>query len=253
MSNGYREFEFDLPQALLTHLILAFDSMESAILTPEAVAAMPEVQGVYLLFHQERLVYIGKTDAQSGLRQRLGRHAWTIQHRKNLNPLDVTFKGIRVFVFTAIDLESQLIQHYRASSPVAWNYSGFGSNDPGRERDTTNARPEGFDVQFPVDIDRPLLIDLESPSTAFAVLSAMRKNLPYTLRFETATRGSRRGHPDLAASSMTLPQPPFTTRDLLYRVLESLPSGWQATLLSGRVVLYKEHRDYAFGEIIARS
>ena len=125
MPPGYREFEFDLPQALLAHLIQAFDTMGPGPLTPEVVELIPEAQGVYQLFHRGTLVYIGKTDAQSGLRQRLSRHAWTVQHRKNLDPLEVSFKAIRVYVFTAIDLETQLIQHYKATASVAWNLAGL--------------------------------------------------------------------------------------------------------------------------------
>ena len=252
MPPGYREFEFDLPQALLSHLIQAFDAMDVGSLAPEVVSEIPEAQGVYQLFHQNRLVYIGKTDAQAGLRQRLNRHAWTIQHRRNLDPAEVTFKAIRVFVFTAIDLETQLIQHYRAAG-VAWNFSGFGSNDPGRQRDTTNARPEGFDAQFPVDLNRTITLEIEPPATAFSVLAALRKSLPYTLRFEAASRMSRRSHPDLENATVTLPAVPYTTREWLTHIIQNLPHGWQGTLLAGRVILYKEVRNYAFGEIIARS
>jgi hypothetical protein len=250
---GYREFEFDLPQALLINLVRAFDSMEGASLMPDLVTAIPEAQGVYQLFHQGALVYIGKTDAQAGLRERLTRHAWTVQHRKNLDPAQVSFKAIRVFVFTAIDLETQLIQHYRASGPVAWNFSGFGSNDPGRERDTTNIKPEGFDAQFPVDLDRKVVLDVASPAFASEALTALRRALPYTFRFESAGRGSRKPHPDLEEAAVSLPSRVFTTRELLVHIARSLPPGWQATLLAGRVILYKENREYPFGEVIVRS
>jgi len=250
---GYREFEFDLPQALLAHLIQAFDTMEPGPLTPEVVELIPEAQGVYQLFHRNTLVYIGKTDAQSGLRQRLSRHAWTVQHRKNLAASDVSFKAIRVYVFTAIDLETQLIQHYKSTATVAWNSSGFGSNDPGRERDTTNARPEGFDAQFPVDLDRQTSIMMESSGSAQDALVALRKSLPYTLRFEASARGSRKAHPDLQSTKILPLVEAYTTRQLLVHIVRSLPSGWQATLLPGRVIIYKEQRDYEFGEAIARS
>ena len=225
MPPGYREFEFDLPQALLVNIIQAFSSMEYAALTPEDVEVIPETQGVYQLFHQNILVYIGKTDAQAGLKERLRRHARTIQHRKNLDASQVTFKAVRIFVFTAIDLETQLIQHYRSSNPAVWNFSGFGSNDPGRERDTTNARPEGFDAQFPVDLDRRISLNIQPSANAFDVLVALRKALPYTLRFEAVARGSRQGHTDLNATSITLPPEPFTTRDLLIYLIRSLPPG----------------------------
>jgi hypothetical protein len=172
MPPGYREFEFDLPQALLAHLVRTFDSVEDAPLTPESVTEIPEAQGVYQLFHQRRLVYIGKTDAEAGLKQRLGRHAWTVQHRRNLDTSEVSFKAVRVFVFTALDLETQMIRHYRCTRPVPWNDSGFGSNDPGKERDTTNAKAEGFDAQFPVDLDRtvPSISSRQRPGSVFWLL-----------------------------------------------------------------------------------
>jgi hypothetical protein len=109
---GFIEFEFDLPEALLTNLVRVFDSMDSADLTQENVAQIADAQGVYQLLLDGQLVYIGKTDAEAGLRKRLERHARTIQHRLNLDATRVTFKAVRVFVFTAIDLETQLIRHY---------------------------------------------------------------------------------------------------------------------------------------------
>jgi hypothetical protein len=123
---GFSEFEFDLPDALLASLIVAFDNMNSAPLDLEHVGELPEAQGVYQLYLDDEIVYIGKTDAKSGLLKRLSRHACKIQHRQNLTVAQVTFKAIRVFVFTAVDLESQLIRHYRGVSPVSWNNGGFG-------------------------------------------------------------------------------------------------------------------------------
>ena len=183
MIAGFEEFEFDLPDALLTHLIQALDGMAGTPLLPANVQEIPEAQGVYQLSLKGEIVYIGKTDADAGLRARLERHAWTIQHRRNLGPEDVTFKALRVFVFTAVDLETQLIRHYRSSSPVAWNDSGFGSNDPGRERDTTNAKPEGFDSLFPIDFDRSLDLTFPESLTASAVLvaSAITQNRPMSI------------------------------------------------------------------------
>jgi len=253
MPPGYREFEFDLPRALLAHLVETFDSMEDAPLTPAAVTEIPEAQGVYQLFHQRKLVYVGKTDAEAGLRQRLGRHAWTVQHRRNLDTEEVSFKAVRVFVFTAMDLETQMIKHYRRKESVPWNDSGFGSNDPGKERDTTNARAEGFDAQFPVDLDRTVTLNFESPASGFSILAALRRWLPYTLRFELEAPRSRKGHSDLYTKAITLPPAPLTTRQLLVHVITALPPGWQGTLLAGRVILYKQHREFTFGEIIARS
>lgn len=250
MTIGFIEFEFDLPDALLASLIKVFDQMSAAALMPANVDSLPEAQGVYQLLLGDEIVYIGKTDAEAGLRRRLQRHAWTIQHRQNLNSSDVSFKAVRVFVFTAIDLETQLIRHYGSSRPVPWNNSGFGSNDPGRNRDTTDLKPEGFDARYPIDLDHTVKLELPTHISVHSVLTALRASLPYTLRIE----GGRRGHADFtAATSPALPPLPLTTRLVINAVLKALPAGWQATALAGRIILYRENREYAFGTVIGRS
>lgn len=247
---GFVEFEFDLPDALLTSIEAVFDRLDSAPLLPSNVEGIPEAQGVYMLLLRDDIVYIGKTDAEAGLKNRLSRHAWTIQHRLNLNPNEVTFKAVRVFVFTAMDLETQLIRHYRERKSVSWNFSGFGSNDPGRQRDTTNVKPEGFDISYPIDIDRELDIDIGGNPTAAELLRAMKEVLPYTLRFERAARGGRQPHPDLTAARVMLPSRPFTTRALIVAAVRALAPGWQATALPSRVIIYRESRQYEYGTII---
>jgi hypothetical protein len=252
MIGGFREFEFDLPEALLASLIRMFDIMPSAPLLSENVLQLPEAQGVYQLLHDDVIVYIGKTDAEAGLRQRLERHAWTIQHRCNLEPAKVFFKAIRVFVFTAIDLETQLIAHYGHGTTVSWNRSGFGSNDPGRERDTTKLKPNGFDANFPVDLDRPIRIEGKDVTTAATLLSALRGAVPYTVRSESSPHNPRKPHPDLEVQ-MTFDSNRATAREVVEAVVAALPEGWQATLLPGRVILYKERKVYSAGSVIAIS
>lgn len=254
LTAGFVEFEFDLPDALLASLIKICDGMSAASLTPQNVITIPEAQGVYQLLHNGKIVYIGKTDADAGLRRRLERHAWTIQHRLNLAPADVTFKAVRIFVFTAIDLEAQLIRHYSNVAPLLWNNSGFGSNDPGRNRDDTDLRPTGFDAKYPIDLDHDVHFSVETGTSASAVLTGLRAALPYTLRVEAEERNKRRSHAELVSTIVkTLPAAPRTTRSVLLAVLASLPPGWQATALAGRVILYRETKSYRFGSIIGRS
>src|SRR5262245_21719866 len=112
MIPGYMDFEFDLPRALLVRLVQVLDSLPPAALDEEFLNAIPDAQGVYQLFLNGDLVYIGKTDAEAGLRKRLDRHRRKIQHRNGLDPNQMFFKAVRIYVFTAIDLETQLINHY---------------------------------------------------------------------------------------------------------------------------------------------
>jgi hypothetical protein len=245
---GFFEFELDLPEALLSSLVKIFDAMSGAPLLPANVNEIPEAQGVYQLLLDGEVVYIGKTDAEAGLKNRLRRHAYSIQHRSNLDPENVTFKAVRVFVFTAMDLETQLISHYGSS---AWNFSGFGSNDPGRNRDNTRLKPEGFDASYPIDIDRQVDIEWPENPAAAQIVKSLKAALPYTFRYESRP-GGRKLHPDFEAAQVTLSAGPHTVRTLVEAVIQALPTGWQATALPSRVILYRETTEYVYGTVIAR-
>ena len=226
-NDGYIEFEFDLPGALLAHLVSALDGMIPAVMSPENLVKIPETQGVYQLFLDGQLVYIGKTDGEAGLKHRLERHSRKFLHRTGIDLARVTFKAVRIFVFTAVDLETQLIAHYGGSAIVKWNGSGFGSNDPGRERDTTKYKDEHFDAQFPIDIDVPLDGEILGKGTAAVVLKRLRNLLPYTFRFEG---GVKQKHPDLEGIEVDVSNLK-TVRQVLEKILKKLPIGWQATAL----------------------
>jgi len=236
MTPGYTEFEFDLPEALLAKLVRVFDDVQAAPLLPDIVREVPEEQGVYQLFLIKDgvagLVYIGKTDAASGLRSRLSRHATKILHRVGLRPEDVLFKAVRVYVFTAVDLETQLIDHYGGTAKVSWNGSGFGSNDPGRERDTTTYKVDHFDAQFPIDMNLPISFDLPTTGTAAETLRILKRHLPYLVRFQLLRKNSRSAHDDLEHTTISLdPTKPFTPESIIAQTVEQLPVGWHATRL----------------------
>ena len=252
----FKEFEFDLPGALKAGLISLLDGMETGPLQPNVAAEVPEAQGVYQLFYEGTLVYVGKTDAEAGLRTRLTRHARKIMHRPTLTGA-VRFKAVRIMVFSAMDLETQLIKHYRFlnNGAAAWNGSGFGSNDPGRERETTNRQPDGFDDKHPISIDLPgeyLAPGTVPVATALADLKAV---LPYTLRYETlrdergrAQRG--RPHTDLLAAEVSIPPTPQTVRGLMLAIRAAVGTDWQATAFASHVILYKESRLYQYGTVL---
>jgi hypothetical protein len=248
---GFKTLEFDLPSALLEQVITMFGGMAPAPLSTDDTALIPNAQGVYQLFHRERLVYVGKTDADAGLKQRLSRHSWAIKSRHNLNVEDMTFKAIQVLVFSAMDLETALIKHYKKiKEPPVWNGSGFGNNDPGRRRDTTALKEDGFDALYPINIDQPIIVGWDPSSTALRVLTILAQAVPYTVRHEKT---------DDAVAELEAAHPqPFngqtTAREVISRICSVLSEGWQATRLSGRVIMYRERVDnYPGSEVIARS
>lgn len=254
MIPGYVDFEFDLPRALLERLIQILDGLKPVPLSSEFLYDIPDTQGVYQLLLDGDLVYIGKTDAEAGLRKRLDRHRLKIQHRNGLNPNQVAFKAVRIYVFTPVDLETQLIKHYGGPSAVRWNGSGFGSNDPGRERDTTGYKSNHFDALFPIDINRPLDLEIPAWDTAAGILSVLKTAVPYVLRYQGAGRGRRSPHSDLTDTMVSMSSiSPVTTKAVIEAVVRQLPTGWQATYLLSHVILYKETKTYPQGEIIAYS
>lgn len=259
MTLGYVEFEFDLPEALLAKLVTVLDDVEPAPLLPDVVREVPEEQGVYQLFLRRQgkleIVYIGKTDAESGLRDRLSRHAIKILNRVGLDPADVLFKAVRVYVFTAVDLETQLIAHYGGVARVNWNGSGFGSNDPGKERDTTTYKPDHFDTQFPIDMSKPIEFALPERGSAALILKTLKRGLTYLLRFETSSRGSRLGHADFENTPVMIdPAKPKTAESIIAQVVAHLPAGWHATALPSHIIIYKnDNRKFPSGRLVARS
>ena len=253
MTAGYVDFEFDLPGALLSRLVEVLDGMDSATLNAGNISEIPEAQGVYQLLLENGLVYIGKTDSEAGLSRRLSRHHSKIQHRIGLEPEGVSFKAVRIYVFTAVDLEAQLISHY--GGEVEWNGSGFGSNDPGRERDTSRYREGHFDLKYPIDIDRVLGLDLPNSLTAAQVFTGLKTTLPYVFRFQGEGPRSRRPHPDLVDALVSIPETSaLSVRQMMETTVPRLPAGWRATKLPSHIILYKnDTRQFPSGEEIARS
>lgn len=254
MPTFFEELEFDLPKALIASLIELLDGMPQGELTEANVAMVGNEQGVYQLFLDGKLVYIGKTDAEAGLQARLRRHSKKILGRKNLSSARVTFKAVRVYVFTAMDLEELLIKKYDLNSNNSWNNSGFGSNDPGRERDTSTLKAHHFDKKFPMDYD--YLIDVSANGEPQKISDVLKKlkdpeTCPHLIRFQTAGGGGRAPHPDLENTDVVIPTGLEPIRQTLQRLKGALGTDWQITALPGYVIGYKERRDYKEGEILS--
>ncbi|HBO4367895.1 GIY-YIG nuclease family protein [Pseudomonas aeruginosa] len=248
----FKDLEFDLPSALLAQLVDLFERMTPGPLNEETVLEVPEEQGVYQLFFNGELVYVGKTDADAGLRQRLLRHAKKIRSRRNLHQSQVTFKAVRVYVFTAMDLEDLLIKHYRGSGiSLAWNLSGFGSNDPGRKRDKSHIKQGHFDRLFPIDLNFEVRVvqPMDDHSVA-EVLRQLKAQLAYTVRFQNKGANSKKPHSDLEGTMVRLRSEKDSVLNALRQVKAALGGAWQITALPGYVIIYRERERYPQGEVI---
>ncbi|WP_395019812.1 hypothetical protein [Dongia sp.] len=261
---GYNEFELDIERVLREQLADFFGQIDSAPLTQANIQTIPaKAKGAYILLHKGVPVYAGKTDTRHGFRNRLDRHWFTLQHRKGLDIADMSFKAVRVMVFSNFDVEAILIERMRAIDPnyLEWNDSGFGSNDPGRNRD--GQAPADIDEQWPIDLDMEIDPGQKGPRDLLGLLIQMKDNLPYTFRYDTDLIGKKKngkplyakytvGHKDYQGKQVMLPHgTALTFRDVLKLVVAQLP-GWQATVFSNRVILYPEHENYPYAKDIIR-
>jgi hypothetical protein len=140
-------FDFDLDRGIRDQVV---EKLEESPLLELRRNAGPAESGIYVLYHGEVLVYVGKasrgtTKSKRTLRARLNEHVKKISERQNIELSNARCRYLMFksewWVFAA---EFALITHYHPE----WNESGFGSKVPGRGRPGT-ARVSRWDEQFP--------------------------------------------------------------------------------------------------------
>jgi hypothetical protein len=246
---NYGRFEIDIISALSSQLIVALEKLEVGLLTESGISSLESGQGVYQLFHGKRLVYVGQARS---LKKRLAEHHEKISGRRNIDILEMGFKCLFVHQnWTALAPEDALIKYHRklGKGNCPWNGNGFGPHDPGRQRETTNKTPEGFDATYPIKEHWCCSWINAGEDTAENLLRSLKRGLPYLLRFETAEAKSSKPHPDLIGTKVKVPRKGMPAEELLRLVAMSL-HGWQATVFPGHMILYKEHQVYKHGRVI---
>jgi len=140
-------FDFDLDRGIR---VQAVEKLEASPLLPLQKNVGPHSSGIYALYFNGKLVYIGKaskgtTKSKRTLRGRLNEHVSKIEGRPNITLDDMTCRYLTFqsewWVFAA---EFALIAHY----DPPWNESGFGSKVPGKGRPGTH-RVSRWNEQFP--------------------------------------------------------------------------------------------------------
>ena len=144
-------FDIDLHRALREQLIEKLADIETGALTHENLATVPQERGVYQLYHNGELVYVGKAER---LRSRITKHLKKIQGRTNLELSEMAFKCLWMSPnWTTLAPEKQLIDFYTSERKAVWNGNGFGPNDPGAGREDRNNPPAMFDERYPIKAD----------------------------------------------------------------------------------------------------
>lgn len=126
------------------------EKLEESPRLPLVKGAGPQESGIYALYFEGRLVYVGKvsrgtTKSKRTLRARLSEHRIKISKRQNITLSKMECRYLTFvsewWVFAA---EFALMAHYNPD----WNDSGFGSKVPGKGRPGTH-RVSRWDTLFP--------------------------------------------------------------------------------------------------------
>lgn len=232
----HSDFRLSITKALGDQLAAALATLVAIPLTEENLnPGVDERPGVYQLYLDGDFVYVGKAD--KSLRDRLGNHLRKISGRRNIDLTRVTFSCLYVAEdFSALAPEQLLISHHKGRGGVPWNNNGFGNKDPGRRRDTTVLKEKHFDVEFPIDLDAPLLGVRAGKVTVDSFLKTLKAGLPYVFRYADPPRS--------ALDLLDVPKPDLTAHEAFRLVSEALSSDWQITALMGYVIMYKESQEY---------
>src|SRR5699024_8774888 len=110
--------------------------LEAVELSAQTVSTLRDQPGVYELFLDGELVYVGK--AGQNLQERLSVHLRKLGGRTFGLRERCTFKAIYILEdLNAFGPEYLLIEDAKQEGRAPWNFNGFGNKDPGRQRDTT--------------------------------------------------------------------------------------------------------------------
>lgn len=232
------DFKLSITQALADQLAERLQPLRPASLCDDSLEQVENRPGVYELFLGDQRVYVGK--ASRSLPTRLRKHVRKLSGRSGMLSEKVSF----VCLYVDEDLEAAgpetlLIKKYRGVGGAPWNTNGFGNNDPGRRRDTSEIAADHFDALYPINLD----VTVELAHGLWSVgefLTEVKRKLPYNLRYERATTAARHNY----QASVHVESPAQSVRQLAGLIISALPVGWQLTAFPGYAILYKETLDY---------
>jgi hypothetical protein len=226
----HEEFVLSITQALGDQIDKTLATLTPATLDLQHIAQLKPKPGVYQIFIDESLVYVGKAD--KSLPSRLTKHYHKIRGRQGIRIEDATFVCLYVQSdFVAVAPERLLISRHRADGQAAWNSNGFGANDPGQQRDNTRIKSEHFDSHYPINLDLELTNAPTTPLPLPEYADWLRGALPYTFRIASE-------HAKLSSVQVPVPSQPLTASSALEALASALTAPWQIVALRGYVIAY---------------
>lgn len=246
------DFILSITQAMREQLMFAIRELEPVKLDSDHLEPIQRRPGVYQLFLDGVSVYVGK--AVDDLKGRLARHSYKLSGR--YDPSDTTgsnlidrmsFRCMYINVdIDALAPEKMMIQQFKELGEAPWNNSGFGNNDPGRERDTSTVKLAHFDRLYPINLD----VDLTPKERMLAkgavpindlqeALQVIKSSMPFLMRYGQS-------HPNkkvFKSIDVTADNVAGTTKTVsgwLDWIADKLPAGWSITALPGYIISYEE-------------
>lgn len=238
------EFKLSISQALTDQLREHLAELTPAPLTPENLALLDKRQGIYQLYKDRQLVYVGS--ASDALPRRLGLHLRKIRGRRNISIEEIAFTCLYVDEdLTVLAPEDRLIKVSQSEGAAPWNTGGFGNNDPGRRRDESHVSENHFDSLYPIELEWPCDPIKAGDQTAAELLAKLKRALPFVLRYERTSTAKR----DYGDVDISVPSDGMPAKALLELIADALPR-YQVTALPGYVIVYLEEKNYPSGLVI---
>lgn len=244
------EFRLSITRALGDQLADALAMLTPTLLTTEHIRALKARGGVYQIYRDGELVYIGKADRS--LVDRVAAHRRKISGRVGIALEEMTFTAIYVDEdLSAVAPETLLINRHRGRGQVPWNFNGFGNKDPGKERDTSKIEETHFDSLYPANLDYVCSTIGVGAYTVGEVLGLLKEELPYVFRFQDGNKRTS-SQPQEYRSTIVDVLTSNPTADSLFELLAASLPHWQITALPGYVIMYRESRRYASARKVYR-
>lgn len=237
MSPFVDEFNLSVTVALRDQLMSKLKELDTSELDVAAMETLDRRGGVYQLFLDDALVYVGKS--AHNLPSRLAQHHRKLTGRKGDLLRRISFRCVYVSEdLDALAPEKMLISSLRPQGEVEWNTNGFGNKDPGRQRDTSLVEQGHFDRIFPIDLSISVTPGVDTTASLFKTMKALKTTLPYNFRFQAdkttkAELNSLRFYSGRVGSGSS-------AFEWFRAVSGNLPPTWRTIALPGYVIAYPD-------------
>jgi predicted GIY-YIG superfamily endonuclease len=225
-------YDFNFLETVSAQLVETLDTLPASTLDSRMLSELSQFQrqersrqGIYLLMHDEKPVYLGKAN---DLSNRLAGHLRKLQGRLHIDRGTLSFKAILLdrSMSTAAN-EELLIAAFSKTHRGMWNGKGFGSKDPGKNRDRTE--PSAFDRDHPIIRDFPVVLD--NTETVLSLFVKLKNQLPFLFRHEKLPK-------EIADIPLDLQQVDRQAEAVLRHAISKFPSEWHGAILSYGIVVY---------------